>query len=374
MTRNGTTSAGSTRWRCRACGYSTTKTRTDLSQDAHFRWFIDYLTGTRPLHHIAAAHKVSTRTLNRYFHTFWYIQVPVPADRHRVYDQLFIDGTYTAAGCLLVAASRTHVVAWHWARRENTHAYRRLLEQLAPPLMVVIDGGQGAATAIAELWPDTIVQRCLVHAQRNVRRHTTSAPRTDAGRAIYHLALQLTRITTIDQATDWIVNLHDFGRIYRHWLNEKTPPPPGKTGAWVYTHDRVRKAYNSLLYLQRHNLLFGYLDPPPAAINPHLIAASTNTLEGGINAGIKLHALAHRGQPAEHQRLMCEWWLYLKTEAPDDPLQIARGQQWGKNALAKAQTLTHNENLADHETGRPALYDNAIEWSNSQGIQKGQIH
>ncbi|WP_067473417.1 IS1249 family transposase [Dietzia timorensis] len=374
MKRNGTTGAGTTRWRCRSCGSSSTKHRPDRRLDARFRWFIDYLTGTGSLDQVAADHGISRRTLNRYFHTFWYVQVPVPADRFRVYDQLFIDGTYTAAGCLLVAATRTHVVAWHWARRENIQAYRTLLEHMAPPLMVVIDGGQGAATAIAKQWPRTIVQRCLVHAQRNVRRHTTSRPRTDAGRAIYQLALQLTRITTVEQATEWIVHLNDFGRIYKHWLNEKTPPPPGKTGAWTFTHDRTRKAYNSLLYLHRHKLLFRYLDPPPGAIAPELITATTNTLEGGINAGIKVHAFAHRGQAAEHQRLMCEWWLYLKTEAPDDPLQIARGQQWGKNALAKAQALTHNENLADHETGRPALYDNAIEWSNSQGIQKGWIH
>lgn len=374
MKRNGTTGAGTTRWRCRSCGSSSTKHRPDRRLDARFRWFIDYLTGTGSLDQVAADHGISRRTLNRYFHTFWYVQVPVPADRFRVYDQLFIDGTYTAAGCLLVAATRTHVVAWHWARREKIQAYRTLLEHMAPPLMVVIDGGQGAATAIAKQWPHTIVQRCLVHAQRNVRRHTTSRPRTDAGRAIYQLALQLTRITTVEQATEWIVHLNDFGRIYKHWLNEKTPPPPGKTGAWTFTHDRTRKAYNSLLYLHRHKLLFRYLDPPPGAIAPELITATTNTLEGGINAGIKVHAFAHRGQAAEHQRLMCEWWLYLKTEAPEDPLQIARGQQWGKNALAKAQALTHNENLADHETGRPALHDNAIEWSNSQGIQKGWIH
>ncbi|GAA1472618.1 hypothetical protein GCM10009604_11990 [Corynebacterium aurimucosum] len=43
--------------------------------------------------------------------------------------------------------------------------------------------------------------------------------------------------------------------------------------------------------------------------------------------------------------------------------------------VAKVQTLTHNENQADHDTGRPALYDNAIDtnYTYSIGIQKGQI-
>lgn len=29
----------------------------------------------------------------------------------RIYDQVFIDGTYTAGGCLLVASSLDHVIA-----------------------------------------------------------------------------------------------------------------------------------------------------------------------------------------------------------------------------------------------------------------------
>ena len=106
-------------------------------------------------------------------------------DPNRVYDQIFIDGTYTDAGCLLVAASRDHVIAWHWATRESAHAYTQLLGGIAEPLCVVLDGGQGAYSAIKACWPNTRIQRCLVHAQRVIRRYTTSRPRTDAGKTIY---------------------------------------------------------------------------------------------------------------------------------------------------------------------------------------------
>lgn len=47
-----------------------------------------------------------------------------------------------------------------------------------------------------------MIQRCLIHAQHVIRRYTTSRPRTDAGKAIYALALKLTRITTLDQAQE----------------------------------------------------------------------------------------------------------------------------------------------------------------------------
>ncbi|MDK8501430.1 IS256 family transposase, partial [Corynebacterium pseudodiphtheriticum] len=43
--------------------------------------------------------------------------------------------------------------------------------------------------------------------------------------------------------------------------------------------------------------------------------------------------------------------------------------------LAKVNTTPHNENEADQQTGRPALYDQGIdvEYTHSIGIRKGQI-
>ena len=276
-----------------------------------------------------------------------------------------------------MAATLEHIIAWHWCKRETTHAYKQLLERISAPLIAVIDGGQGAASAIKQCWPTTVIQRCLVHAQRVVRRYTTSRPRTDAGRTIYQLALKLTRITTIDQASQWGAQLHEFASVYRTWLDEKTLVKDPYTGHWTHTwtHANVRKAYNSLNHLWRSDLLFVYLTPPEGVVDPHRIKATTNSLEGGINSQLKLLARTHRGRRGEHQRRMLEWWLYLKTELPDDPVEIARQSNWGQDQLAKVSILTHTENQADHATGRPALYDNGIdtEYTHSIGIQKGQI-
>ncbi|HCD1553546.1 TPA: IS256-like element ISCre1 family transposase, partial [Corynebacterium striatum] len=291
--------------------------------------------------------------------------------------QIFIDGTYTAGGCLIVAATLDHVIAWHWCKQETTHDYKRLLERIEAPLIAVIDGGRGATSAIKTCWPNTKIQRCLVHAQRRVRRYTTSRPRTDAGRTIYRLALKLTRITTLDEAAQWGAQLQEFHTLYKDWLNEKTQVKDPKTAkdTLVWTHVNVRKAYNSLNHLWRNDLLFVYLKPPKGVLEPHRIKSTTNSLEGGINAQLKLLARTHRGRRGEHQRKMLDWWLYLKTELPGDPIEIARQSNWGQNQLAKVTTLTRNENQADYETGQPALYDNGIdtEYTHSIGIQKGHI-
>lgn len=77
---------------------------------------------------LAAQRGLSRWALNRRFTTFWYIGMPNTPDPNRIYDQIFIDGTYTAAGCLLVAATRTHVITWYWAKSETTYAYTPAIE------------------------------------------------------------------------------------------------------------------------------------------------------------------------------------------------------------------------------------------------------
>lgn len=381
MKKNGTTSAGTTRWRCKnpECSSSLSRHRTDKAAVRDFSDFHTYVTGTASLTTLASQRHVSRWTLTRRFANFWLIDIPNTPDPHRIYDQIFIDGTYTSAGCLLIAASFDHVIAWHWTTSESTHAYTQLLSKIAPPLCVVLDGGQGAYQAIKTCWPTTTIQRCLVHAQRVIRRYTTSKPRTPAGKTIYALALALTRIRTIDEAAQWTIRLHEFGQVYKTFLNQKTILPAEQrtlNRTWEWTHKRVRQAYNSLLHLVRHNWLFAYLQPPPEAIEPARWASTTNSLEGGINAELKRRTDAHRGRGGEHQRKMLEWWLLTKTQLPDDPLEIARQCNFGQDQLAKVSDLvTEDINKADPHTGRPAFYDNAIptEYSHSIGTRKGHV-
>lgn len=137
----------------------------------------------------------------------------------------------------------------------------------------------------------------------------------------------------------------------------------------------MRKAYHSLNHLWRSELLFAYLNPPQHVLDPARVKSTTDSLEGGIHARIKELAHAHRGRSNDHQRKMLDRWPYLKTELPDDPIQIVKQSNWGQDQLAKVATLTHNENHADYETERPALYDSAIDtnYRHSIGIQTGQI-
>ena len=165
------------------------------------------------------------------------------------------------------------------------------------------------SSVINNCWPTTAAQRCLVHAQRVVRRHTTSRPRTNGGRAIYQLALNLTKITSLDQAAQWGLQLHQYECLYRNWLNEKTwtTDPTTKQRTWSWTHEGARRAYNSLNNLWRRNLLFTYLNPPATTPDPQHLKSTTNSLEGAINAAIKTLIYNHRGLSEPHMKKATEW-------------------------------------------------------------------
>ena len=135
------------------------------------------------------------------------------------------------------------------------------------------------------------------------------------------------------------------------------------------THELYSEIQNDDEDFSRYSV---YLTPPDGITE---LKAKTNSLEGGVNAGIKKLLYDHRGLPEGHQRVICDWWLYLHTHLPDDPEKIARQQHWGQAGLAKAQAIITQEHEATYGNadGRPATYDTAIDSTptNSIGIRKG---
>lgn len=136
---------------------------------------------TLSLEDFASTHRLDRSTLTKNFREFWLIQPTYWIDPHRVYEQIFIDGTYFGKGknkyCLLTAYDGTHVICWHWCKKESATSYRTLLEKIPhPPEVVTLDGHHGALSAIKQLWPDAAIQRCAVHVHRNIITHLTRHP------------------------------------------------------------------------------------------------------------------------------------------------------------------------------------------------------
>ncbi|PHP52544.1 hypothetical protein [Actinomyces ruminis] len=88
-----------------------------------------------------------------------------------------------------------------WAASENSAAYAALLAPIAPPDLVATDGAGGALKALRSLWPDTPIQRCLIHVHRDTVRDLTLHPKTTPGKALLRHSRKLLSISTTEQAT-----------------------------------------------------------------------------------------------------------------------------------------------------------------------------
>ncbi|ORA68002.1 hypothetical protein BST26_14920 [Mycolicibacterium insubricum] len=77
LVKNGTTSAGRTRWRCTTCGASSTQARSDITGKAELRAFLSWLLDFDKPGELAS----SARTFRR--DTAWCWRIEVPPHHHR---------------------------------------------------------------------------------------------------------------------------------------------------------------------------------------------------------------------------------------------------------------------------------------------------
>lgn len=312
LLKNGKTAAGTQRWICPDCRASSVRKRPDQSRRFMLERFLAWLLGKASQAEITDTQ--TGRSFRRHIEWCWRVTphlatVTIPPKF------VIIDGTYFGGWCLLIATNEHQKpLAKQWCSAESQAAWAALLRQIPAPLVVVCDGGAGVRAALREVWPDTLVQRCIFHVLMNIRTHLTWNPRTPAGQALLEIGRRLGRVTHTEEAIQWLQQLNDWHTVYGHLTTERSyakrklkngcwDSPTGKQ--WWYTHDRLRKAYNLLTELQRRDHLFTYL----ATRSPK----TTSRLEGGINAVIKEALRQHRGMPIEHQKRTAEWVLFERA-------------------------------------------------------------
>lgn len=220
LVKNGRNRAGNQRWRCPTCGASTVRTREDRSRLFTLHRFIGWLLGKHSQAEIDGTQ--TGRSFRRRVAWCWDLRPRIPATGV-VYDVLQIDGFNLRTGwCVLIASHRGKVTAAQWCDRESQASWGALLARLPAPTVVVCDGGSGMHAALRAHWPDTRIQRCLVHLQRNVRTHVTTRSKTVAGKALWGLALKLTRVNTLTEAEAWVALVLTWEAEFLHPTQART--------------------------------------------------------------------------------------------------------------------------------------------------------
>lgn len=95
-------------------------------------------------------------------------------------DGVWLDKNLLAVVALGVAADGTkHLLDFEFGASESTETAKGLLERISRRgfkptadgrLLAVLDGSSALKSAVLAYWPDTVIQRCLVHKMRNLQR------------------------------------------------------------------------------------------------------------------------------------------------------------------------------------------------------------
>nr|WP_237746116.1 IS1249 family transposase [Bifidobacterium saguini] len=345
------------RWRCRNadCGSSRTQPRDNSARD--LRCGLDWLFSKRS----QAEHRLSARTLRRRCELMWSLWAPVPLV-DEIHHVVHVDGFHLHRDAVvLIAVAGGHVIGWHIARSERSAAWERLMARIAPPDVLVCDGGGGVLKAARTMWPDTRIQRCLFHVQANVFGLTGMRPRLEAGRRLRRIAVALARVRNKDDAAAWLVSYNQWEQDFAGFLDEQSRYADGSMND---THQRLVKARRMIRRRIREDQLFTFLDEEPAAAGP---VPSTNNLIESWNSRLRDMLRHHRGLRLIRQLKAICWWCHQHTEHHETDAWLA----------ANAITDERLEELYKHawEQSPQGLYDTfGIPMRYGTGIDWNDFH
>lgn len=344
MKKNGTTKAGTQRWRCPQCGASAV--RKNNVDARHLKRFVTWLLGKQSQAELA----ICTRTFRAQTARFWELW-PILPPVDEICHVIYMDGLWLSRRCvMLIAMSDTHVLGCHVARSESSYEWQCLMERICAPDVLVCDRAGGLEKARRALWPQIAVQRCTYHAFCQVKRLTAGRPQTQAEVELYALAKDLLSIKTQQEAALWLVEFHRWCERHKRFLKERTEDRRH------FSHQRLRRARKGLLALCNAGTLFTYLDDRLTLEGP--VPATNNKIEN-LNGSIRRMLACHRGMNIAHRIKAVMWFCYMHSEAPmgfGEMLKAfptdAQVDQWRQEAARVQGSLT----------GEPALWGETILW------------
>jgi len=295
------------RFKCKNCNVLFTSQNKSVTKSNRFIWFKKWVVGRRTIDDIVVESGYSKRTLKRYFND--YLSGPpklsvYPSDKVH----LIIDGTYFSNGICLVLYRDATIKFTQLYRLSDGEHYWEIKEDLLNLLKlgvqiesVTCDGHKSILKAVREALPNVILQRCLVHIQRDCRIWLTKYPKSFAGYYLKQITSQIHTIKTHYQLSFWLLDLHNWHKEYQDYINEKSYNP--ETDRYWFTHKMVRRSFMTIKRALPN--MFHYLNNPK-------IPKSSNSIESFFGH-MKGHLNIHRGLSYQHRKQYLMWYLYFKN-------------------------------------------------------------
>lgn len=229
--------------------------------------------------------------------------------RSKSHVHLLIDGTYFANGLCVVLYYDNDLQYVQLYRTSNQEKYKEIKEDLenlkkmgVDVYSVTCDGHKAILKSVQKVYPNAVIQRCVVHVKRQSCSWLGKFPKLQVSRELLQIIRPLTRLNSTDKVNEWLVNFHHWYHQNEAFINEQTFSE--ETGRMWYTHKKLRAACSHLINAIPH--LFAYINDPE-------IPKTTNELEGYF-MHLKEKLTLHRGLRFDKKKSFIKWYLYFKNQ------------------------------------------------------------
>lgn len=295
------------RFKCKSCGLLFTRRNQVVKEKNQFIWFKKWVLHRQTFAYLSSESGYSRRTLKTYFHNYL-SKAPTlplyPSERLN----LLIDGTYFSNDICLIVYRDNTIKFTQLYRLTSGEYYDEIREDIENLLQLNIhiesitcDGHRAILKAIKLSCKEVILQRCVVHIERECKIWLTTNPKSIAGSELLRIIKKLSLIKQHHQSHEWIMEVYNWHERHKDFINEKSYSL--STQRYWFKHKLVRKAFVHIKNALPNMFQYLFNDRVPK---------STNGLESFFGH-LKSHLLLHRGLTKEHRKNFIKWYLYFKN-------------------------------------------------------------
>jgi len=219
---------GKQRYRCSDCFNNFSGSNKSVQQSNQFIWFRKWIMERQVYQYLSRDSGLSQRTIQRLFKDYLKKAPKVPI-RSKTHVHLLIDGTYFSNGLCLILYYDYDIQYVQLYRETNKEKLKEIKEDLqnlkrlgVDVYSVTCDGHSAILRAVTKVYPNAVIQRCLVHIKRQVQNYLSRKPKLELAKELLIIPKQITSIRSIDQANFWLVDLHNWHEKNKEFVNEKT--------------------------------------------------------------------------------------------------------------------------------------------------------
>jgi transposase-like protein len=190
-------------------------------------------------------------------------------------------------------------IYWEFVKSENYGATLLILKRLKDrglnPLSFTTDGLPSTIRAIREVYPNVLVQRCLIHIVRQSLSWLRTNPKSEAGKELRGIVRTIGEIKSEEERNTFVDR-------YFEWHNEHREFIEACCKESIASKDLKRTA----------TLLTNALSNAFHYLSDRSIPKTTNALEGFFGR-LKDHYRRHRGLSKKHIVSYLNWFCYFKS-------------------------------------------------------------